>query len=300
MKLYLLPVVQIERPAYREIPEVKARLGKRNTCRIGGLTIVLVRQVQRPCLRRREERSRSPTFAEIKHIAEEGFIYGLPIVMYYTVDATSSSSTKPHRQYKAPHRHAHQRSTCLHLQRHGRHHAQQRHALFHDLVDLRAEPTVISVPAVPKPRYYSVQFTDANTFNYGYIGSRATGAEPGDYLWSAPIGKAKRRRRSSRSSIPPPPFHLIVPHPAVQCRRYAERGQNSGRLQSRSRSRHFSSSPRRRPRPQSTIPKATPRSRRNILEYLDSALQFSPPARKKRQSARSSRASALVRAKPLI
>ena len=34
-------------------------------------------------------------------------------------------------------------------------------------VDLRAEPTVISVPAVPKPRYYAVQLTDANTFNYG-------------------------------------------------------------------------------------------------------------------------------------
>jgi hypothetical protein len=53
-------------------------------------------------------------------------------------------------------------------------------------MDLRAEPTVISVPAVPKPRYYAVQLTDANTFNYGYIGSRATGTEPGDYMVVGP------------------------------------------------------------------------------------------------------------------
>ena len=46
-------------------------------------------------------------------------------------------------------------------------------------IDLRAEPTVISLPVVPKPRYYSVQLTDANTFNYGYMGSRTTGNEAG-------------------------------------------------------------------------------------------------------------------------
>jgi hypothetical protein len=54
-------------------------------------------------------------------------------------------------------------------------------------IDLRAEPTVLSVPAVSKPRYYSVQLTDANTFNYGYIGSRAIGTEPVvDQSWAPP------------------------------------------------------------------------------------------------------------------
>jgi len=56
-------------------------------------------------------------------------------------------------------------------------------------LDLRAEPIVISVPAVPKSRYYSVQLTDANTFNYGYIGTRATGIEAGDYLIVGPDWK---------------------------------------------------------------------------------------------------------------
>jgi hypothetical protein len=53
-------------------------------------------------------------------------------------------------------------------------------------LDLRAEPYVISVPAVEKERYYSVQLVDWNTFNYGYIGSRTTGNEPGDYLIAGP------------------------------------------------------------------------------------------------------------------
>ena len=46
-------------------------------------------------------------------------------------------------------------------------------------LDLRTEPVVISVPAVPKGRYYSVQLIDGNTYNYGYIGSRSTGTSAG-------------------------------------------------------------------------------------------------------------------------
>src|SRR5207237_7189464 len=48
--------------------------------------------------------------------------------------------------------------------------------------DLRAEPIVLSVPAVEKGRYYSVMLEDGNTFVYGYIGSRATDNEAGDYM----------------------------------------------------------------------------------------------------------------------
>ena len=58
-------------------------------------------------------------------------------------------------------------------------------------LDLRAEPMIISVPAVPAPRYYSVQLIDGNTFNYGYIGSRATGTEAGDYMVVGPGWKGE-------------------------------------------------------------------------------------------------------------
>jgi len=39
---------------------------------------------------------------------------------------------------------------------------------------------------VEKDRYYSVMLCDGNTFNYGYIGSRATGSEAGDYMVVGP------------------------------------------------------------------------------------------------------------------
>src|SRR5438270_4066505 len=57
--------------------------------------------------------------------------------------------------------------------------------------DLRAEPIVLSVPAVEKSRYYSVMLCDGNTYNYGYIGSRATGGEAGDYMMAGPDWKGE-------------------------------------------------------------------------------------------------------------
>lgn len=52
--------------------------------------------------------------------------------------------------------------------------------------DLRAEPLVLTVPAVEKERYYSLQFVDMYTFNFAYVGSRATGSEAGSYLLAGP------------------------------------------------------------------------------------------------------------------
>jgi hypothetical protein len=39
---------------------------------------------------------------------------------------------------------------------------------------------------VEKTRYYTVQLIDGNTFNFGYIGSRATGSDAGDYMVVGP------------------------------------------------------------------------------------------------------------------
>ncbi len=52
--------------------------------------------------------------------------------------------------------------------------------------DLRAEPLVFSVPAVAKERYYSLQLIDMYTYNFAYIGSRATGVRAGNYLLAGP------------------------------------------------------------------------------------------------------------------
>nr|WP_244512671.1 DUF1254 domain-containing protein [Ensifer sp. LC163] len=57
--------------------------------------------------------------------------------------------------------------------------------------DLRAEPLVFTVPVIDKERYYSLQFIDLYTFNFAYIGSRATGNEAGGYLLAGPNWKGE-------------------------------------------------------------------------------------------------------------
>jgi hypothetical protein len=52
--------------------------------------------------------------------------------------------------------------------------------------DLRAEPLVLTVPAMAPDRYYSLQFVDGYTYNFAYVGSRATGNGAGSYLLAGP------------------------------------------------------------------------------------------------------------------
>ncbi len=53
-------------------------------------------------------------------------------------------------------------------------------------IDLRAEPFVMSVPAVAQDRYYTLQWIDLYTFITGYIGVSTTGIEAGSYLIAGP------------------------------------------------------------------------------------------------------------------
>ena len=130
------------------------------------------------------------TPAETKAIAEEGFIYGLPIVMNYAV-MYEYSVDKGNPQFKAP---------FNQIKNEPRVYTYKDTAIVTPnsdtpysflWMDLRAEPIVLSVPAVPKERYYSVQIEDGNTFNFGYIGSRATGNEAGDYMVAGPDWKGE-------------------------------------------------------------------------------------------------------------
>ena len=129
--------------------------------------------------------------AETKAIAEEGFIYGLPIVMNYAVmyefavDKKSSQFKAPFNEINNLHHVATYKDTAVVTPN-----SDTPYSTI--WLDLRAEPMVLSVPAVPKERYYSVQLIDGNTYNYGYIGSRATGNDPGDYLVVGPGWKGEK------------------------------------------------------------------------------------------------------------
>ena len=131
-----------------------------------------------------------PSIAEAKTIAEEGFVFGLPIVMNYAV-LHDFAVDKNSGQYKAPfneiwndHQTFTYKDTSVPTPN-----SDTPYSMI--WLDLRAEPIVLSVPAVDKKRYYSVQLTDSNTFNYGYIGSRTTGNSAGAFLVTGPRWKGE-------------------------------------------------------------------------------------------------------------
>ena len=151
----------------------------------------------------------APGIEETKAIAEEGFIYGLPIVMNYAVmyefcvDKNSSQYKGPFNQISNEPRVFTYKDTAVVTPN-----SDTPYSML--WLDLRAEPMVISVPAVEKERYYSVQMIDGNTFNYGYIGSRATGTEAGDYLVVGPDWKGETPAGIKKVFQSTTPFTLII------------------------------------------------------------------------------------------
>lgn len=131
-----------------------------------------------------------PSIAEVKAIAEEGFIYGLPLVMNYgvmyefVIDRNSG-------QWKAPFNEIHNEHRVFTYQDTSVVTANSDTPYSMSWLDLRAEPIVITVPAVEPTRYYSVMLNDGNTFNYGYIGNRSTGSQAGSYLVVGPGWKGE-------------------------------------------------------------------------------------------------------------
>jgi hypothetical protein len=126
-----------------------------------------------------------PSPAEARRIAEAGYIFGLPIVMNYgtmyeyAVDRSSAEFKAPFNELKNEARVYTYRDTAIIT-------PNSDTPYSFAWLDLRVEPIVVSVPAVDKSRYYVVQVVDGSTYNYGYIGSRATGNEAGDYMVVGP------------------------------------------------------------------------------------------------------------------
>ena len=218
----------------------------------------------------------APSIDETKAIAEEAFIYGLPIVMNYAV-MNEYCVDKNSGQYKAPF------NTIFN---------EARVFTYKDTavvtpnsdtpysmvwLDLRTEPMVISVPAVEKERYYSVQLIDGNTYNYGYIGSRATGNEPGDYMVVGPDWKGDTPPGIKKVFQSTTPFALTVfrtqlfnadDMPNVEKVQAGYKGQPLSAFLNQ-------------PAPPAApkidfLPATTSGIKANFYEYLDAALQFVP------------------------
>ena len=214
--------------------------------------------------------------AETRQIAEEGFIYGLPIVMNYAVmyefavDAKGSQFKAPFNQIRNTHHVATYKDTAIVTPN-----SDTPYSLL--WLDLRAEPMVISVPAVPKDRYYALQLIDSNTYNYGYVGSRATGTEAGDYMVVGPDWKGETPAGIKQVFTATTPMGLALfrtqlfePSDIAN----VEKVQAGYRAQPLS---AFLKQPAPPAAPKiEFLPASSAKVKENFFEYLDFALQFVP------------------------
>src|SRR6266498_5504727 len=220
----------------------------------------------------------APDIAETKAIAEEAFIYGLPLVMNYAVmyefavDSKSSQFKAPFNEINNQHRVATYEDTAVITPN-----SDTPYSMC--WLDLRAEPMVISVPAVEKERYYSVQLIDGNTYNYGYIGSRATGNDPGDYLVVGPDWKGGTPAGIKKVFSSTTPFALTLFRTQLfkpDDISNVEKIQAGYKVQPLSAYLKQPAPP--APPKIDFLPATTAGIKENFFQYLDAALQFVPPS----------------------
>jgi hypothetical protein len=127
---------------------------------------------------------------EARAIARDAYIYGFPIVDNYRV-LYSYFADPQSREFKAPWNELHHEArvytpadTAVPTPNSDTPYSQLGY-------DVRAEPLVITVPAVDAGRYYSLQFVDLYTYNFAYVGSRTTGNAAGSYLLAGPDWKGE-------------------------------------------------------------------------------------------------------------
>jgi hypothetical protein len=128
--------------------------------------------------------------AEARAVAKEAYIYGFPMVDSYRIQYDYFTDSK-NPEFKAPWNHI---ANIPRVTTPADTTAQTPNAdtPYSWLgLDLRAEPVVLTIPVIPKERYFTVQLIDAYTFNFDYIGSRVTGNDGGTFLIAGPGWKGE-------------------------------------------------------------------------------------------------------------
>jgi hypothetical protein len=125
---------------------------------------------------------------EARAIAKEAYIYGFPVVDNYRIQYAYFVNNK-NPEYKAPWNHI-WNSARLFSPADKAIQTANSDTLYSMVgADLRAEPLVLTVPAMEKDRYFSVQLIDYYTQNFDYIGTRTTGNGGGTFLLAGPNWK---------------------------------------------------------------------------------------------------------------
>jgi hypothetical protein len=218
------------------------------------------------------------TPAETKAIAEEAFIYGLPIVMNYAV-MHEYAVDKGGPQFKAPFNKIKNEARVFTYEDTAIITPNSDTPYSFLWLDLRAEPMVLSVPAVEKERYYAVMLCDGNTYNYGYIGSRATGNEAGDYMVVGPNWKGEKPAGIKKVFTSTTPFSVAGYRTQLF---KADDMPNVVKVQAGYKAQPLSAFLK-QPAPPAApkidfVPATTAGIPANYFQYLDAAIRFVPPA----------------------
>src|SRR5579863_1050117 len=112
--------------------------------------------------------------SEARAIAKEAYVYGFPLVDSYRIQYDYFVNEKG-LEFKAPWNHI-ANTPRVYTPDDTAIQTPNSDTPYSWLgLDLRAEPIVLTEPEVEKGRYYSIQFTDAYTFNTDYAGTSTTG-----------------------------------------------------------------------------------------------------------------------------
>jgi hypothetical protein len=126
-----------------------------------------------------------PSADEVRAIAKDAYVYGFPLVDNYRVQY-SYFVDRGGPEFKAPWNVLFNNARVYTPADKAIQSPNSDTPYSYVGADLRAEPLVFTVPAVEEGRYYALQFIDMYTFNFAYVGSRATGNGAGSYLLAGP------------------------------------------------------------------------------------------------------------------
>ena len=130
----------------------------------------------------------APTPTQTESIARQAYIYGYPLVDLYRIsyqffinDQSAERRHLTNKLYNAPGLFGPENTTLQ---------SPDADVLYSfALLDLRQQPSVVTLPPVAKGRFYSAQFVDQNTYNIAYAGTRTTGNGGGAFLVTGPAWK---------------------------------------------------------------------------------------------------------------
>ena len=134
---------------------------------------------------------------EVSPIVKEAYVYGFPLVDNYRVLYSFAVDSKS-KEYKGPFNTIKNEARVFTPEDKTVQTPNSDTPYSFAALDLRAEPVVLTLPPVEKGRYYSVQLVDLYTYNFGYLGTRATGNAGGSFLIAGPGWKGETPKGVSK------------------------------------------------------------------------------------------------------